>query len=396
MPVRSWIVAIAYALWLFVAWLGFWQVGGNDQNAQQLALALGIIPAAMQFYLVGIDPLGLASPVKFSFVLVFVVLASYWNAPDNVVSWQPVIQVCNLVFALTVAIMVAGSRDRSLLPKIAIAYSTISGLALIYVNVYGQYVWGRLSENLQPNWWGLVGLSVAVAGFGAKRTLPFGLFGVGMGMLTAYDASARGSMVGFICAALVLSLTSIPALRGRRLMRVLVLSACALAAVMVFEPYLPDVAKSAADAVFKVDDPYRGLGTGFTGREALWDAAIDIWKAHPLLGAGWHQQDALLQVGAHNSYLAILADLGICGLALYVSLLAWSLLAGFSVPDDRVRRLVVGVVGAYIGLGFFEARAFSVGQPLSLLFYMCAFFAIADHSRGIVARQLKTTQEITA
>jgi O-antigen ligase len=391
MQMRSRIVAVAYALWLFFGLVVFWQVR-NNQNAQEISLALGIVPAVLQFFLLGVDPRGLSAPVKLSLALLSLISFSYLSAAGNVADWDPVFEVCNLIFVLAVATMVAGSPDRSLLAKIAVTYSTITGLLLIYVNLRGHYVWGRLSDHMEPNWWGLIGLSVAAAALGARRIFPFGLFGVGTGLLTMYDASARGSIVGFLCAVLVLALISAKGVRGGALVRALVLSVCAIGVTMVLSPYLPHFATLIADNVFKANDPYRGLDSGLSGREFVWAAAIDMWRTHPLLGAGWHQQDTLMHMGTHNSYLAALVDLGIVGLIFYVSFLAWSLISGLSLADTRARRLVVGVLCAYIGLGFFEARAFSVGQPLSLLFYMCAFFALAFRSQNSVIRLLKKQQ----
>ena len=396
MQVPSTIVAVAYAFWLLIVFVVFWRVAGHDQNALQLSVALGIVPVALQFFLLGIDPRGLVAPAKLSLVLVLIVLLSYWSAPDNVAGWEPIFQVCNLIFVLSVATIVAGSPDRLLLAKIAVAYATIAGVVLVYVNLYGQYVWGRLSDGMQANWWGLIGLSVAVAGLGAKRMLPFGLFGIGVGAMTMYDASARGCIVGFIFAMIMLGLIGGSSLRGGRLLKALALALCTLGALIVFEPYLPDLVSSAADAVFKLDDPNRGLGTGFTGRDTIWGAAIDMWRSHPFLGAGWHHQDTLLEVGSHNSYLATLVDLGLVGLTFYVAFLAWSLVAGFALSDERTRRLVIGVLAAYIGLGFFESRAFSVGQPMSLLFDMCALYALAAHSRRSMVHPAKSAQEFAA
>ena len=85
--------------------------------------------------------------------------------------------------------------------------------------------------------------------------------------------------------------------------------------------------------------------------------------------------------GAHNAYLATLADMGVCGLIVYLWFLGWSFLAALPIRDPASRRFTLGIIAGYAVYGLFEARAFNLGNPFSLLFLMAAFYAIVSQQR---------------
>jgi len=376
---KFWIVASAYGLWLFGLVEVFYLTNGTADNALEFTLMAGAVPAGLQLFLLGLDPIGLVAPVKFALVLLLIILLSYFgNAQD----WTPLIQACNISFVLGVAILAAGSPDERLLPAIAMLCSVFTGILLIYVNFTGEYVWGRLAaHHIQPNFWGTIGLAVALAALGARR-LPLMLLGLGAGLLTLYDASARGSLVGLLAALLALLLVAGRRLRDRRLVTVLIGTGTLLVVAMAASSYVSGLADVIWSDVFKGDDPYRGLGSGLTGRTELWEETLDVWIKSPLFGVGYHQHENMMStIGAHNAYLAMLADTGVFSLLLYGWLLVRSFVAGLTIEQPALRRLTIAYVVGYAVYGFFEARAFNSGNPLSLLFLMCCFAALAHHAR---------------
>ena len=376
---KFWIVAAAYAVWLFGLVEVFYMTNGTADNALEFTLMAGALPAVLQLFLVGLDPVGLVAPVKFALVLILIILLSYFG---NTQDWTPIIQTCNIAFVLGITILVGGSPDDRLLPAIAMLCSIFTGILLIYINLTGEYVWGRLAaHHIQPNFWGTIGLAVALAALGARR-LPVMLLGLGAGLLTLYDASARGSLVGLLVALLALLLVAGRRLRDRRLVAVLIGAGAVLVVGMVASSYVSGVADVIWSDVFKGDDPYRGLGSGLTGRTELWEETLDVWLKSPLFGVGYHQHENMMStIGAHNAYLAMLADTGVFSLLLYGWLLVRSFFAGMTIEQPALRRLTVAYVVGYAVYGFFEARAFNSGNPLSLLFLMCCFAALAHQAR---------------
>lgn len=372
------IVAAAYALWLLAIEVIFFLIEGNDITALEGAVILGIFPAALQFFLLGINPYGLAAPVKVALCFVLIVLLSYIGHADST-SFTPLIE---LIFNFTIAIMVAGSPDTRLLRKIAVLYSLPAAMFLIYADLTGERVWGRLyAGTLQSNWWGLMAVILAVTGF-AHKSRVLTAFCVATGLFVAYDASSRSSIVAIVGAILVLVMIHLPNLRGQRLVAAAVALVAVLGFWMLFSPVIQHTLPVALDEVMKFDDPNRGISTGFTGRSDLWTAAIDTWLRSPLLGVGFHQHQWFIPggLGAHQAYLAVLADTGILGLLWYLFFLAASLWGSLGIRDGGTRVVVLLTIVAYALVGLFEARAINGGNPFSIFFQMCCFFSLTQAS----------------
>jgi O-antigen ligase len=376
-PTRLWSVAVVYAAWLVAIELVFYLVAGKDENALQYVVMLGAVPVALQIMLLGITPYGLVSPTRLALVILLTILFSYLPNPPG---WTAFVYVIDTGYVFALAIIVAGCPDHRLLRSIAAAFSLMSALFLIYINLTGEYIWGRLSAaGLEANFWGLMGLATAVTGFGAGSRL-IGGFGFAVGAYTIYAASSRSSILGILAAAGVLAVSHLATLRDRRLFGGLAVFAGALAVAIFFVPAISSWLPGFVDDLMKLDDPYRGLGQGFTGRSTVWSAALDVWMSSPLFGVGFRQHEALLPgaLSAHNAYLAMLADTGIVGFLLYCGMLVAALVASFRIADRRTRDLNLAVILSYAVIGLFERRAINTGNPWSVFFLICCFYALAQ------------------
>lgn len=79
-----------------------------------------------------------------------------------------------------------------------------------------------------------------------------------------------------------------------------------------------DVILSMLTSWFMMDDPNRGLGTGFVGRTERWSIAWDSFTDTPLFGQGFGYYERTGLEGAHNFYMYSLAEFGL------VSILVWA------------------------------------------------------------------------
>ena len=70
-------------------------------------------------------------------------------------------------------------------------------------------------------------------------------------------------------------------------------------------------ASSDINTLFKLDDQYRGVGTGFVGRDELWSIGWNNFLSSPLVGNGVGEN-----VVAHNFFLYGLAEFGLLSLIL--------------------------------------------------------------------------------
>jgi O-antigen ligase len=211
----------------------------------------------------------------------------------------------------------------------------------------------------------LVGLAVAVA-FAVNRHISArlrALSGVAAVLcLTGILASlSRGGLVG-VAAALVIAV----AVGGRWRARVLAL--CGIVAVLAVSYFALFASLPAKERVLNIG------GGGGTGRLDLWTVGLRMIEAHPANGVGTGQfaissvhyllRPGLIESGAfilstpkvaHNTYLNIVAELGVVGGLLFVAVLIFcvgcALLAvrrAREAGDERMEILLRGVV---VGIG---------------------------------------------
>jgi O-antigen ligase len=397
---RSHWVAAAYASWLLAIFVVFYLVHALNETALQLVLVCGAIPAALQCFLLGIDWRGLVAPVKMWIILLLVILISYVvnvadprTAPAGVglaisPAWTPMVYTLNVVFITSIATLIAGSPDRLLLRSIASFYCIFATPFLVYIDLTGEMLWGRLvAGDLQPNNWGLMGLTVCVAAL-ARRPDPFAIAGMTAGFWTIFLASSREHMLALAIVLVIVAVIHLRAMNRPRFVTVLATSCVALIVVAVLlDPYVLGALRYIGADVLLLNSPNRGLDSGFTGRTEIWSATIDLWLKSPLLGVGFRQHEQFLEgAPAHNAYLAMLADTGLVGFVWYVVLLVRSLLATRGIEEERTRRFVVAAIVGYIVVGFFDRRTINAGNPYGLLILMCAAYALAEQSLRKAAR----------
>jgi O-antigen ligase len=371
------LVAVTYALWFVATEFLFYAVG-EEQSTLAIGVLLGLIPAAMQLLILGFNSYGAAGPLRMVLCFLLIVLLSYLGNAY----WTSLIWLAALVFVFLIAILVASSPDERLIRNIAIYYSIPTALLLLYVSATGKHDWGRLEANgIQPNWFGLISVGLAMAGLAHQSRLLRALC-IGVGLYVAYDASSRESLLSILCGLLAVGALELRALPGRRLVLALVMSAALLVLAIVLRRTLAGDITTTVVSVMHLNDPYRGLGTGFTGRTTIWREAIQVWLKSPWFGVGFHQHYLFMpyQSEAHEVYLAMLADTGIFGLIWYVSFLVASLYAAARISEPRLRNAAIGMISAYAVAGFFDARGLGSGNPTSLYFEMCCVFALRHAS----------------
>ena len=383
----------AYGIWLFGIALVFYLVKGSDIGALEYAVLLGALPAALQMLLLGFETLGMARPLKLLLVFLLIVTVGYLvNGAD----WTAVTYVVELIYITALAALVAAYPESLLFRRIASVYCVLAAVFIVYIDFNGTYTWGRLTAGLESNSWGLMAVSVGAAAF-ALRSRLLAAACLGAAWFTCYEASSRGSMLGLALAMAAVAAIAVPRLTRVRLLMLLGAAVVALLFILLFAPALWSSAQQLVDAVLELNDPRRGLQSGFTGRDILWRAALDLWWHNPLFGVGYRQHEAYLplNLSAHNAYLAMLADTGIFGLIWYLYLLIASGLAALRIRDPRSRNAVVALIVSYAVIGLFERRAINGANPLSLLFLMGCFLAMKSDDVRRLRLRLGAAQPVT-
>jgi O-antigen ligase len=181
---------------------------------------------------------------------------------------------------------------------------------------------------------GLVG-----SGLSTKLKLLIGpaLIACSYGLLFAFS---RGAYLGFACGTIVLG-----ALR-RKFLTVLVFAA--LAACFL----LPSAVSDRIGATYTVGEATteKTLDNSAEERVVLWQIAIDVISAHPLLGTGFNTFAFMHPLGfkdTHNLYLKVLLEQGAVGFVLFLVMLSKMIRQGY----DLFRRSTDPFL-ASLGLGF--------------------------------------------
>jgi ABC-type transporter MlaC component/O-antigen ligase len=363
------IIAALYGAWLVALTIVSHRF--ESKVLLELTLLAGAAPALAQSVLLPADTRGTAPGLWFLWAFALVILASY---VVNDTTWEDLANVCNVIFVFIIGFIVASCTDASLIQRIAAAYAVLVAPYLIYVNVYGAYIWGRLSGGAQPNLWGLISLNVAVGALCMKRRW-LAAFCWAVVLLTLYNAQARGSMVALVpvvfAAAYGWWIEDRSVDGSWKVLAAIFLLIAGLLLVVAEPDFF-------VNKIMRLNDPYRGLQSGVTGRDETWGEALRLWFASPLLGVGFRKHEQLMvfsQMSSHNAYIAMLADTGFLGFLLYVGFLALSMRAGWR-SDGGLRLFLLAVIASYSLAGLFERRAINVGNAFSITFVFACLVAL--------------------
>jgi O-Antigen ligase len=407
---RFHIVVTAYTLWL-IAMFGALYVthGQNEDTSLQLVLICGALPSGLQLLLLGVDLRGLVAPVMMWLAFLLIVLLSYLVtltdphllAPSPVqgvipAAWVPIVYTLNVTFVLGIGTLIAGCPDRRLLRSIASLYCILITPFLVFIDVTGHRTWGnRLDANdLQSNVWGVMGLTVCLAALARKASpLAFGFFACGIATILA--ASSRESLVAVAAGLIVIGARDWRTVLGGARLHILLAGSCAILVVVgvLLDPYVVDAIGYIRSTVLALNDPNRGINSGFTGRTELWAAAFDVWLKSPLLGVGYRMHEQFLPDGmpGHSAYLAMLADTGVVGFVWFLALLVSSAMAALCIEDPRTRRFVTAMIVARVVSGFFDRVTINGGNLYGIFFIICCSVALAEHARRRAASKERSS-----
>jgi len=259
----------------------------------------------------------------------------------------------------------------SALPCLAIA---ISASAIFGWDLFGALLSGnRYFAGINPTLLGLLGLALSLVGL-AARPLMARVPTLAFGALIILSASSRSALLALLVASLCYAFLA--ALRLRR--GTAILSICAISTFLIIAAF-PDPVINALSGLFLLDDRYRGTVTGGSGRLAIWSFFLDRWAESPLFGSGpgLLYNSSSKYVYSHNMIIQILSDgglLGLLGLLVFVGAFCVALFRS-STEDQAVG---FTALAAYVSYGIFEGRAVSIGNPLSVYFFLICFLVIGS------------------
>ena len=316
-------------------------------------------------------------------IVTFPVLLSAFVNQSNV-AWKAGISFAAMQ---TAAAMVAISRSvKSLLSFLTICTWTLTPI-LLYILIFGQYsgYHGRLAGvpgiEIHPNYISLIAVTLAACSVsqGLKTAIVINFF---VGAIV-YLCQSRTAMVCIIECLGVLSLSALP--RGASLNRreltglLLVLVSCfvTVGAIVWNFDYINE-------NFLRLNDSSRGLQSGFSGRDTVWDDLIKIWKRNPVAGAGYMAVRNDLNVETDGGYFLVAAETGILGLAsigIVFGAFFFSIIAVRGV-SPQIRLFWWGMLVAFPTMNILEARLQSAANPFTFLFYVSAYSAVGVATAG--------------
>lgn len=372
--------------------LGLWLSGvfavslaGRTENHGFVVLAMlgaGLVWPGLYFMLIGrILPVTPAPGTRIA-LLIFTLFAG------ASVYVSPIIWMSGAYFLITLAaIFISMQFNTVLSPEqyrrgLAIYACITSILLLCYAAKYyqpGVRLGSKDGGVLNPNSIGMISLSVIATAFSLRRWLfRIAVAGAGAGVLILTDS--RSAALGALAAMATILWVKRRHSPGSTKVVFTIALILASAGAAIYWSSIVEV----VERFFAVNNYYRGLGTGFTGRLLVWKQTWDLFVDHPLLGVGFraHEQFVTAQGSSHDGYLATLAEIGLFGF----SALLYVIVAGIgrlrkSAVDPRQAPVVaalLAICAGYCFVAIFERYLLNVGNPTSLLFIL----AILYRARG--------------
>jgi len=210
---------------------------------------------------------------------------------------------------------------------------------------------------------------------GDNKWIYFSTTALLIGGLALYTTYSRGSWIGLFTA-IVCMLCYDFSRRGVKLKKVILLlsvPAIILGAIFAFK-----FGSTFADRLFS-----SSATNMWEGRKQLQTEALEIIKAHPLLGVGYLNCDLYMEIiFVHNMYLLVATEIGIPGLAFMIGFLA----AVFSQVIKGVRSKIFFVSNLSRGcfasvVGFLIAAIpgpdFWINHPVQIYFWMVIVLQVA-------------------
>lgn len=371
-------MAFCVALWCVALALGPQFVGMESQVTRTALIVWPYLPALL-FYgtRAFATPFRRTRPKMVLLVMAFclALVANVSNSIDPATSWR--FAVLTLVsFHLTSLLWCVGENTVATGIRIA-SIAILLFYLLPSLEVHGSGA--RLAYGRNPNSIGLIVMFSAVSMFLWKsHAMKFAIAVTSLGVILV--TGSRSALLGT-----VLGLGAVLLLELKNRIASVVLAMALVGVVTInFGEALADAAWGPLNKAMALDDRYRGLKSGFTGRIDAWRSAYEIWQDYPLLGCGYRTHEQLFtgmaSSSSHNGYLAILAEIGLLGAIPAFSIVGIGICRLMKQHDTGLLRTALALSIGYCFVAAFERYYFNLGNQTSLMFM---FSSVAPALLGV-------------
>lgn len=229
-------------------------------------------------------------------------------------------------------------------------------------------------EGVHPNLFGLVCLTIALCSILMNRIKYTFLFMI-LSLYISYIVSSRATMMCIMVAFLMYLYVN---LKNRILLKINIFFISSLLGIIYFDSIYAYFRQ-----VFMLDDEYRGVGTGMSGRTERWEIAFDIIGENPIFGVGFKMAEPTLGFTIDNGYLAVLLEMGMFGMVAFIIILSlpiyFSIKTVFFGKNHNKESIFVAIsIIVVLIYMYFEQRYINFGNPLTIIFFFAIFYSYSS------------------
>lgn len=355
----------------------------DDSNRLRLAVALLVI---VPFGLWLCGGRFFSAPVFRNSPASLLLLAAFlsFSLVGSIVSVRPDISlgywattVAGIIICAGVWGLLAGGLYRALS-----LYSLIGTVANVVIAWMTYTSGSRFTAYRGPNSIGMIVMSLLICAFAiAWRPLRIGV--IVSCLILIYLTHSRAAILGTGVAISLLLMFRYRRMSDRSFLELLVAGLVIIVVTLTMGSILAD----AGAEVLALNDPYRGLKRGASGRFSVWAETFDLWLEHPLMGVGYRSHEFYVSISSsHNGYLSTLAETGLVGAIPLFSFVALGSLRLFrwAAVGQLWAQLGVSLIAGYLCICFFERYLLNVGNPASLLVLIFLLHPSEGPSKGVV------------
>lgn len=276
------------------------------------------------------------------------------------------------VIAMTLCMSWAASNlnVHRLAQTLAVLLSPLIGYALILSIQGGGTAVRQVPLGLHPNWWGELAFAFVVSSLALRNSLRVTFIALALVLMVLVES--RGALLATIVSLSIWCILHIKDVRltWNRVSVLAILMAIGVAIVALNQDWIVLASAFAMDEILLLHDPYRGIGTGLTGRVDDWLYAVDVFASKLVFGNGF---DTMSEV--HNGFLRIASE---NGLALFLPLCIIIAVAIWSAFERR-EIFALAILLSYLAYAFTYPRMLNMNVAAAL-FYLTLFRSVRQIS----------------
>jgi O-antigen ligase len=279
----------------------------------------------------------------------------------------------NLIYIFIVIYSLVKSKyfDYALMMRI---FSIVGFLGYAYIYWFASSFDIRNDFVVSPNYIGLVAVTISFSALYLKH----GYMRFLIYLSSFYITNMVSSRAAAVCVLIIvihefLFVSKINIFIGktfaRRILFLFVM--CVVFGAVIFD-YLSNV--------LLLNDEYRGVDSGMSGRSDRWDIAFEEIIANPLVGVGYGSSSDYLGFTVDNAYLTAFLELGWIGGLYYCAFLIFTTIKSFKI-DNFIRKEYFIFLVVFLVYGVFEKRYLSVGNSFSIMFIftICYVYSLKNY-----------------